>query len=211
MKSLLLGFFMLTTLISCTSSQSECADCEPVPPQLMIRPTGEGYKNGSISVGHSVQWEAVLLTLPTPTPFPSDHLTWTAKRGAITGSGLFTAPDSPTTDGFSDWIKAVRNDVPNSQYDNHQDMAYFQVVRTPSIQIFSSPTPMPVATAAPVTLTFQFADGSGELYTGNTLVQSSLQSGGSSTVHPIATTTYTLKVTNQAGDSVSRDLTITVL
>lgn len=69
---------------------------------------------------------------------------------------------------------------------------------------------MPVASGTAVVLTFQFSDGDASLYTGSTLVQSGLISGGSLTVHPTATTTYTLKVTNMAVDSVTQDLVATV-
>ncbi len=208
MKPFLMSLLLLTNLISCTSNRG-CSDCEPIPPQLVIKPVGGGIKNGFISVGHSVQWEAQLLTYPTPTPLSPDHLTWSATRGAISASGLFLAPNSPTPSSTRDFINAVRNDVPNPR-DVDRAGTDVGIVLISSIQSFSSPTPMPVATGAAVTLAFQFADGSAELYTGSTLVQSTLVSGVNVTVHPTATTTFTLKVTNQAGDSVSKDLTVSV-
>ncbi len=69
---------------------------------------------------------------------------------------------------------------------------------------------MPIGSGVPVVLTYVFSDGEASLYTGSTLVQSGLTSGGNLTVHPTATTTYTLKVTNLAKDSVTQDLTVTV-
>ncbi len=69
---------------------------------------------------------------------------------------------------------------------------------------------MPVASGTAVVLAFQFSDGDASLYTGSTLVQSGLASGGNLTVRPTTTTTYTLKVTNLAKDSVTQDLTVTV-
>lgn len=69
---------------------------------------------------------------------------------------------------------------------------------------------MPITSGTAVILTYQFSDGDGRLYIGSTLVQSGLIGGGNQTVHPTTTTTYTLKVTNMANDSVTQDLTVTV-
>lgn len=210
MKPFLAALLLLTALISCTP-RSGCSDCEPIPQQLTVKPIGEGFKIvvGSgvfISIGHSVQWEADLGF----SPFPSNQVSWSATRGTISESGLFKAPATPTPpNSVLDLVNAVRKDVSNPK-SNDQGGAIVYIVASPSIQSFSSPTPMPVAAGAAVTLTFQFADGSAELDTGSTLVQSGLVSGANVTVNPTTTAIYTLKVTNQAGDSVSRDLIVSV-
>ena len=213
MKILLAGLFLMATLISCTS-HGGCSDCEPVSPALIVTAVGDGFRWGGsgiyISVGHPVQFEAQLNTWPAPTPLPSDHIIWSATRGIISGSGLYFAPGSPSSpQGPPESVDGTRNDVSNPGPNDRAGRSVF-IVALPFIHSFSSPTPMPVAAGAAVTLTFQFLDGSAELYTGSTMVQSGLVSGTNVTVHPTATTTYTLKVTNQAGDSVSKDLTVSV-
>ncbi len=82
------------------------------------------------------------------------------------------------------------------------------VVPPPSIASFTSnpPTPPPVAGGSPVQLLPVFANGSG--FIGGV---GSVISGNSYTVNPLETTTYTLTVTNPAGDFVTRILTVHVV
>jgi hypothetical protein len=82
------------------------------------------------------------------------------------------------------------------------------VVPPPSITGFTSNpgTPPPVAGGSPVQLLPVFINGSGYIGGVGTVV-----SGQSYTVNPIETTTYTLTVTNPAGDAVTRILTVHVV
>lgn len=82
------------------------------------------------------------------------------------------------------------------------------VVPPPAITAFTSnpPTPPPVAGGSPVQLLPVFTNGSGYISGVGSVV-----SGNSYTVNPIETTTYTLTVTNPAGDSVTRILTVHVV
>lgn len=82
------------------------------------------------------------------------------------------------------------------------------VVPPPSITAFTSnpPTPPPVAGGSPVQLLPVFINGSGYISGVGSVV-----SGNSYTVNPIETTTYTLTVTNPAGDAVTRILTVHVV
>ncbi len=82
------------------------------------------------------------------------------------------------------------------------------VVPPPAITAFTSnpPTPPPVAGGSPVQLLPVFTNGSGYISGVGSVV-----SGNSYTVNPIETTTYTLTVTNPAGDAVTRILTVHVV
>ena len=82
------------------------------------------------------------------------------------------------------------------------------VVPPPSIVAFTSnpATPPPVAGGSPVQLLPVFTNGSG--YIGGV---GSVITGNSYTVNPLETTTYTLTVTNPAGDFVTRILTVHVV
>ena len=200
---LFLGTFLLT---SCAPPSEGCPDCN-VPPGIDVDPI-DG--NNFVTVNRTRQWRAsvggVVLS-------PSD-VVWTTTRGTITSQGQLTAPGTPSAGippAATDWVKVQRTN-PNSgpRSGVNEATAPFWAALPPSIQAFSSPTPMPVASGASVVLTFQFSDGDGSLYAGSTLVQAGLTSGGSVTVNPTATTAYTLKVTNKAEDRVTQDFTVSV-
>lgn len=214
MKRKFVGLLLLAFLSSCGSPQEGCSDCGIVPSAISIYPIGSGFQKLNtgiyISVGNSVQWEAVNLTIPTPTLLSSDQLIWTTNRGVISTSGLYTGPNSLSPNPTSDWIKVVRKNVTNPTPPVDLALSYIQIVLLPSIQTFTTRASQPVPPGSAVVLELQFADGSGELFAGGNLLQSALTSGSNITVNPGTTVTYTLKVTNQAGDSVSRDLAVSV-
>ena len=85
-------------------------------------------------------------------------------------------------------------------------LATVTVVAAPTISVFTV-GPTSVAAGSGAILSFSFAGGTGTLDQG----LGTVSSGGTKNVLPLATTTYTLTVTNAAGSTLSATATVTVV
>ncbi|MCE1228007.1 MAG: beta-propeller fold lactonase family protein, partial [Firmicutes bacterium] len=128
---------------------------------------------------------------------------WTLTNATITAGAnartvTFTAGSSGTV-GFS-------CDVTNQASTLANGTASSTIVAMPVVTVLAA-TPTDVAPGGASVLSYTFSGGTGVLMPGNLAVVS----GGSTTVHPSASTTYTLTVTNAAGSSFSDFVTVTVV
>lgn len=191
--------------LGCTTSQPSdwCPDCNQLPP-ILVTPADD---LSLVTTLHTKQWKVSVGGVE----LPSSRVVWSTNRGIISNVGLYTAPDTPSPGGSPDWVRVDRIDgnTPPKSAELFR-LGWILVVEAPKIIDFSSQTSLPVTPGTGVSLDYHFSFGTGGLYQGTTLVQSSLPQEGTVTVYPQASTVYTLKVTNQARDSVQRDLTVTV-
>jgi hypothetical protein len=121
--------------------------------------------------------------------------------GAIDSKGLYVAPPSPSWVGVSARAENLNPPLRGG--------IALEVVAAPVISGFSA-SRSAISPGQTTDLLPGFAHGTGTLLVGAQVVQAGLVSGVPITVSPGATTTYTLKVINPAGASVTQDLQILV-
>jgi 6-phosphogluconolactonase (cycloisomerase 2 family) len=129
-------------------------------------------------------------------------LLWTISNGTITGatngtSATFSAGSTGTVTLNCQATNAAGTAVTGSNTS--------AIVAFPAITLLSA-SPADVASGGPSTLSYAFNGGTGSIDHGVGVVTS----GGTSTVNPSVTTTYTLTVTNQANDATTDTVTVTV-
>jgi hypothetical protein len=147
--------------------------------------------NPNVTVGHTKQFSA------TVTGAADSTVDWTATCGTISSTGLFTAPATPQ----SCEVTATSHAKPDVS-----KKTGVTVIAEPHITSFTA-AKSPITVGSNTTLTPVFEDGTGSIDQGIGTVTS----GAAKTVAPATTTTYTLTVTNVAGDTTTAQVTVTVV
>jgi hypothetical protein len=131
--------------------------------------------------------------------------TFTGGTGTITGLGDVTS-GSATPTGNLTATTTFTLTVSNLAGDSVTRMVTVNVVAAPVIDSFAA-AKATLTAGAGTTLSYAFSGGTGAITPGNLAAIS----GGTTQVSPASTTTYTLTVSNAAGDVATKTATITVV
>ncbi|WP_291270410.1 beta-propeller fold lactonase family protein [Geothrix sp.] len=129
-------------------------------------------------------------------------LTWTISGGTITSGTTGTTITFSAGGTGSVFLSCKAANAAGASATGNASSA---IVPFPTISQLSA-SPADVASGGASTLSYAFAGGTGLINQG----VGAVTSGGSSVVHPTSTTTYTLTVTNPAGDPTTDTVTVTV-
>ena len=137
---------------------------------------------------------------------PQDGCTyaWTLTNGTITAGAATTSLTFTAGSIGNVGLSCIATNLAGTA--SAAGTATTTVVAFPAITIFSA-TPTDVASAGASTLSCSYTGGTGVITPGSLPITAN----GSVVVNPAVTTTYTLTVTNDAGDSTVADCTVTVV
>jgi hypothetical protein len=149
------------------------------------------------------------VTLTGPAATGGDIVMLSSTNTAATPQATVTVLAGATTAQFNVTTVAVATTATGNiqaSFNSSSQTAGLAVVPAPSITSFTAASAT-ITTGNSTTLTAVFSNGTGSVDNGVGSVTTSV----SKTVLPAATTTYTLTVTNLAGTSVTKQITITVV
>ena len=167
-------------------------------PTILNQPSDQ-----SVVAGTTATFNLVAAGTPNPTYYwerSSANSTWTAIPGATGTSYQITA--SLQDDGAQ--FRAV---VSNFMGNVTSSPAALHVASVPAAISYFTPTPTSFSAGQEVLLAFGFQGGTGTIDQG----VGAVLNGGTCTVKPTATTTYTLTVTPATGSPVTRSVTATLV
>jgi hypothetical protein len=161
-----------------------------------------GAPDATITAPPSVPSGATGLTASVPLQSSGTVYGWTITNGTITaGQGTHQITFTAGTVG----TLALNCTVTNPAAATTSGNASVSVVAAPVINSFSA-NPTGVLSGGPVTLSFNFAGGTGSIDNG----VGAVTSGVNVTVNPTFTTTYTLTVTPSVGSPATQSVAVTV-